>query len=132
MRSATALAEAEAALAAAQADQAAYRSQLPQLIAAAEADVKAAQAQQAGAAAGRDHKAEIVDAEAALAQAQFNQQRAQTSLDMMYEYNRDRRHSVRQSATGLRERGQGHAGRRGAPESVEVRIAQRPRHGRAD
>ena len=70
------------------ADQAAYRSQLPQLIAAAEADVKAAQAQQAGAAAGRDHQAEIVDAEAALAQAQFNQQRVETSLDMLYEYKR--------------------------------------------
>jgi HlyD family secretion protein len=83
-----ALAEAEAALAAAQANQAAYRSQLPQLIAAAAADVKAAQAQQAGAAAGRDHQAEIVDAEAALAQAQFNQQRYQTSVDIMYEYNR--------------------------------------------
>jgi HlyD family secretion protein len=83
-----ALAEAEAAHAAAQADQAAYRSQLPQLIAAAEADVKAAQAQRAGAATERDRQAEIVDAETALAQAQFNQQRAQTSLDMLYEYKR--------------------------------------------
>jgi multidrug resistance efflux pump len=83
-----ALAEAEAALAVAKANQAAYQSELPQLIAAAEADVKAAQAEQAGAAAGRDHQAEIVDAEAELAQAQFNQQRAQTSLDIMYEYNR--------------------------------------------
>ena len=83
-----ALAEAEAALATAKANQAAYQSQLPQMIAAAEADVKDAQAQQAGAAAGRDHQAEIVDAEAALAQAQFNQQRYQTSVDIMYEYNR--------------------------------------------
>jgi multidrug resistance efflux pump len=83
-----AVAEAEAALAAAQAAQAAYRTQLPQLIAGAQADIQAAQAQQSGAAAGRDHQAEIVDAEAALAQAQFNQQRAQTSLDMLYEYNR--------------------------------------------
>jgi HlyD family secretion protein len=83
-----AVTEADAALAAAQAAQAAYRTQLPQLIAGAQADIKAAQAQQSGAAAGRDHKAEIVDAEAVLAQAQFNQQRAQTSLDMLYEYNR--------------------------------------------
>jgi HlyD family secretion protein len=83
-----ALAEAEAALATAKANQAAYRSQLPQLIAAAEADLKAAQAQQAGAVAGRDHQAEIVEAEAALAQAQFSQQRAQTSLDILYEYKR--------------------------------------------
>jgi len=83
-----ALAEAEAALAVAQAGQAAYRSQLPQLIAAAQADIKAAQAQQSGAAAGRDHAAEIVEAEAALAQAKYGQQQAQTALDMMYEYNK--------------------------------------------
>src|SRR5512143_1373031 len=81
-----ALAEAEAALVAAKANQAAYRSQLPQLIAAAEAEVKAAQAQQAGASASRDHQAEIVEAEAALAQARYVQQQAQTGLDMMYEY----------------------------------------------
>ena len=83
-----ALAETEAALAAAKANQAAYQAQRPQLIAAAEADVKAAQAQQAGAAAGRDRRAEIIDAESALAQAQFSQQRAQTSLDVLYEYNK--------------------------------------------
>src|SRR3972149_5821691 len=57
-----ALAEAEAALAVAKASQAAYRSQLPQLIAAAEAEVKAAQAQQAGAAAGRDRQGGGVEA----------------------------------------------------------------------
>jgi len=81
-----ALTEAEAALAAAKAGQAAYRVQLPQLIAGAQAEIKAAQAQQSGAAAGRDHKAEIVEAEAALAQAKFMLQQAQTGLDMMYEY----------------------------------------------
>ena len=81
-----ALAEAEAALAAAQANQTAYRAQLPQLIAGAEADVKSAQAQQAGAAAGRDLQAEIVDAESALAQAKYAQQQAQTALDTMYQY----------------------------------------------
>ncbi len=78
--------EAEAALAAAQAGQAAYRAQLPQLIAGAQAEIKAAQAQQSGAVAGRDRKAEIVEAEAALAQAKFMQQQAQTGLDTMYEY----------------------------------------------
>ena len=83
-----ALLEAEAALATAQAAQAAYRSQLPQLVAAAQADIQAAQAQQSGAAAGRDHSAEIVDAEAALAQAKYVQQQAQTAVDVMYEYNK--------------------------------------------
>ena len=83
-----AITEAEAALAAAKAGQAAYRAQLPQLIAGAQAEIKAAQAQQSGAAAGRDRKAEIVEAEAALAQAKYMQQQAQTGLDMMYEYNK--------------------------------------------
>jgi HlyD family secretion protein len=83
-----ALTEAEAALAAAQAGQASYRSQLPQLVAAAQADIQAAQAQQSGAAAGRDRSAEIVQAEAALAQAKYVQQQAQTAVDMLYEYNK--------------------------------------------
>ena len=83
-----ALAEAEAVLSAAQAGQAAYRSQLPQLIAGAQADVKAAQAQQSGAVAGRNHQAEIVEAEAALVQAKYMQQQAQTVVDMMYGYNK--------------------------------------------
>ncbi len=83
-----ALAEAEANLAAAQAGQANYRAQLPELIAAAQADVKDAQAQRAGAAAGRDHQADIVDAESALVLARYTQQQFQTSVDMMYEFNR--------------------------------------------
>ena len=83
-----ALAEAQAALASAKAGQAAYRTQLPQLIAAAQADIKAAQAEQAGAAAGRDHQAEIVDAEAALAQARYSQQQAQTVVDLLRQYNK--------------------------------------------
>jgi HlyD family secretion protein len=83
-----AMTEAEAALATAKAGQAAYRTQLPQLIAGAQAEIKAAQAQQSGAVAGRDHKAEIVEAEAALAQAKYVRQQAQTGLDMMYEYNK--------------------------------------------
>jgi HlyD family secretion protein len=84
-----ALAEAEAALATAKANQAAYRSQLPQLIAAAEADVKAAQAQQAGASATRDHRAEIIDAEAALAQARYAQTQIETSMNLMRKYKLD-------------------------------------------
>jgi HlyD family secretion protein len=84
-----ALAEAEAALATAKANQAAYRSQLPQLIAAAEAEVKATQAQQAGASASRDHRAEIVDAEAALALARYAQTQIETSLNLMREYELD-------------------------------------------
>jgi HlyD family secretion protein len=83
-----ALAEAEAALATAKANQAAYRSQLPQLIAAAEAEIKAAQAQQAGAAVGRNRQAEIVEAEAALAQARYAQQQAQRALDILYEFDK--------------------------------------------
>jgi HlyD family secretion protein len=84
-----ALAEAEAALATIKANQAVYRSQLPQLIAAAEAEVKAAQAQQAGASASRDHRAEIVDAEAALAQARYAQTQIETSMNIMREYEKD-------------------------------------------
>jgi multidrug efflux pump subunit AcrA (membrane-fusion protein) len=83
-----ALTEAEAVLATAKAGQAAYRTQLPQLLAGAQAEIKVAQAQQSGAAAGRDHQAEIVEAEAALAQAKYLRQQAQTGLDMMYEYNK--------------------------------------------
>ncbi len=84
-----ALAEAQAALAVAQANQAAYHLQLPQLIAAAEADIKAAQAQQAGAAAGRDHQAELVDAQAALTQAQYAQTQLETTMNIMREYQKD-------------------------------------------
>ncbi|CAG0928852.1 Type I secretion system membrane fusion protein PrsE [Thermoflexales bacterium] len=84
-----ALAEAEAALAAVKANQAAYRSQLPQLIAAAEAEVKAAQAQQAGASAGRDHQADLVEAETAVVQARYAQTQIETSMNMMREYEVD-------------------------------------------
>jgi HlyD family secretion protein len=85
-----ALAEAEAALAAAKANQAAYRSQLPQLIAASEAEVKVAQAQQAGAAAGRDRRAEIIEAETALTQARYAQTQIETSMNIMREYEKDK------------------------------------------
>jgi multidrug resistance efflux pump len=85
-----ALAEAEAALAAAKADQAAYRTQLPQLVSAAEADVKAAQAQQAGAAAGRNRQADIVEAQTALDQARYAQTQIETTMNILREYNKAR------------------------------------------
>ena len=84
-----ALIEAEAALAAAKANQASYRSQLPQLIAAAEAEIKAAQAQQSGAAAGRDRRADLVEAEAALKQARYAQTQLETTMNVMREYKKD-------------------------------------------
>jgi multidrug efflux pump subunit AcrA (membrane-fusion protein) len=84
-----ALAEAEAGLATAKANQAAYRTQLPQLIAAAEADVKAAQAQQVDASASRDHRAEITDAEASVTQARYAQTQLETSMNIMREYKKD-------------------------------------------
>ena len=84
-----ALAEAEAGLVTAKANQAAYRAQLPQLIAAAEADVKAAQAQQVDASASRDHRAEITDAEASVTQARYAQTQLETSMNIMREYKKD-------------------------------------------
>ena len=83
-----ALAEAQAALAVAQAKQAAYRTQLPQLIAAMQAELQGAQAQQADAAASRDRQADIIDAESALAQAQYAQQGTDSMVNLLYEYNR--------------------------------------------
>ncbi len=84
-----ALAEAQAALAVAKANQTAYRTQLPQLISAAEADVKAAQSQQAGAAAGRSPQADIVEAQMALDQARYAQTQFETTMNILREYNRD-------------------------------------------
>jgi HlyD family secretion protein len=54
----------------------------------ADAEVKAAQAQQLHASANRDNQAAILEAEAALAQAQYNQQQIQTALDQLYGYDR--------------------------------------------
>ncbi len=84
-----ALTEAQAALAVAKANQTAYRTQLPQLIAGAEAEIKAAQAQQAGAAAGLDQQAEIIDANSALAQARYAQTQIETTMNILREYNKD-------------------------------------------
>jgi len=76
-----AVAQAEAGLAVARANQAQYLDQLPQQIAAAEAEVKSAQAQIASASAKRDNTAALIEAEAALAQANYDQQQAQTIYD---------------------------------------------------
>jgi HlyD family secretion protein len=80
-----AVAQAEAALAVAQANLAKYQNDLPQQIAAAEAEIKAATAQIAAGAAQRDRSVELTQAEAALAQAVYAQQQAQTAYDRILE-----------------------------------------------
>jgi HlyD family secretion protein len=74
-----AAAQAEAGLAVAQANAAL----LPQQIADAQAQVRAAQAQLAGASVQRDDSAELISAQAALAQALYDQQQAQTAYDQL-------------------------------------------------
>ncbi|HSD83315.1 MAG TPA: biotin/lipoyl-binding protein, partial [Anaerolineae bacterium] len=81
-----AVAQAEAALAVAQANLAQYQNDLPQQIAAAEAQIKAANAQIAAGAAQRDRRVELTQAEAALAQAVYAQQQAQTAYDKVLEF----------------------------------------------
>jgi HlyD family secretion protein len=81
------IAQAEAGVAAAQANEAKYKEQLPQLIAAAEADVRSAQAQVASASARRSNQAEIAAAEAALTQAQVNEKQAQDAHDHIIKTN---------------------------------------------
>ncbi len=73
-----AVAQAEAALAVAQANLAKYQNDLPQQIAATEAQIKTATAQ-------RDRGVQLTQAEAALAQAVFAQQQAQTAYDRVIE-----------------------------------------------
>ncbi|HLF25444.1 MAG TPA: HlyD family efflux transporter periplasmic adaptor subunit [Anaerolineae bacterium] len=80
-----AVAQAEAGLRVAAANQAKYLDILPQQIAAAEAEVRSAQAEIAAAAARRDNSAAVIEAEAALAQAKFAQQQAQTAYDRIIE-----------------------------------------------
>jgi multidrug efflux pump subunit AcrA (membrane-fusion protein) len=80
-----AVAQAEAALALAQANLAKYQNDLPQQIAAAEAQIKTANAQIAAGAAQRDRSVQMTQAEAALAQAVFAQQQAQTAYDRVIE-----------------------------------------------
>lgn len=84
-----ALAEAEAALTVVQAGQANYRASLAVQIAAAEAELAAARAQAASSAAGRNHSASIVELQARLAQARYQQQQLQTALDQLGLYDRD-------------------------------------------
>jgi multidrug resistance efflux pump len=81
-----AVAQAEAALAVAQANLAQYQNDLPQQIAAAEAQIKTANAQIAAGAAQRDRSVELTQAEAALAQAVYAQQQAQTAYDRVLEF----------------------------------------------
>jgi len=73
----SAVAHAEAGVAAAKASEAKYIEQLPQQIAAAEAEIVGAQAAMAGTAAQRNDPAAIAGAEAALIQAQVKQQAAE-------------------------------------------------------
>jgi len=82
----TAVAQAEAGLAVARANEAKYKDTLPQQIASAEAEVRSAQAQIAAASARRDNQAALIEAEAALAQAQYAQQQAQTVYDQIIKF----------------------------------------------
>ncbi len=81
-----AVAQAEAGLAVAKANQSKYLDGLPQQIVAAEAEVRSAQAQLAAASAKRDNDAALIEAEAALAQARYDQQQAQTVYDRIIEF----------------------------------------------
>jgi HlyD family secretion protein len=102
----TSLAEAEAALAVIKANQANYRSSLPQQVAAAEAEIKAAQSQAAGAAAGRNNTASIKDLESRLAQLKYQLQQLNTGLDQMYVYQREnssRANDLRQQIDGVKQ-----------------------------
>ena len=82
-----AVARAEAGLAAAKANEAKYKEQLPEQIAAAEADVQSAQAQIASATAKRDTAASIAAAESALTQAQVNQRQAEDAYKKVIDKN---------------------------------------------
>jgi multidrug efflux pump subunit AcrA (membrane-fusion protein) len=82
-----AIAQAEAGVAAAKANEAKYQEQLPQQIAAAQADIQSAQAQIAAASARRSNQAEIAAAEAALTQAQVAEKQQQDAYDHLIETN---------------------------------------------
>lgn len=77
-----AVAQAEAALVLAKANQ----STLPQQIADAQAAVQSAQAQLATASANHNSSADLINAEAALAQAKYAQQQADTAHNKLLEY----------------------------------------------
>ena len=80
--------QAQTGVEAAQAAQANRKMQLPKLIAQAEATLKAAQAKQLAASAGGDNQAAVLEAQSALAQAQYTQQQFETALDQLYVYDR--------------------------------------------
>ena len=83
----SAVARAEAGVAAAIASEAKYKEGLPQQLAAAESDVQAAQAQIAAAQAKRNNSAEIASAEAALKQAQLDQKAAEDAYKNILDKN---------------------------------------------
>jgi multidrug resistance efflux pump len=78
--------QAQAGLEAAQAAQANYKMQLPKLIAQAAAALKTAQAKQLSLSAGSNTQAAVLDAQSALAQAQYFQQQLETAMDQLYVY----------------------------------------------
>ncbi|HET7375736.1 MAG TPA: biotin/lipoyl-binding protein, partial [Anaerolineae bacterium] len=80
--------QAQTGVEAAQAVQANRKMQLPKLIAQAEATLKAAQAKQLAASAGGDNQAALLEAQSALAQAQYTQQQFETAIDQLYVYDR--------------------------------------------
>lgn len=84
----SAIARAEAGVAAAQAGEAKYREQLPQQIAAADAEIRSAQAQIAGASARRNNAAEVAAAEAALSQARLDLKAAEDDYQDVLDKNK--------------------------------------------
>ncbi|CAG0980682.1 partial Multidrug resistance protein MdtN, partial [Gammaproteobacteria bacterium] len=83
----TAIARAEAGVAAARASEAKYKEGLPQQIASAESDVQAAQAQIVAANARRNNSADIASAEADLKQAQLDQKAAEDAYKKILDKN---------------------------------------------
>jgi multidrug resistance efflux pump len=83
----TAIARAEAGVAAARASEAKYKEGLPQQIASAESDVQAAQAQIATANAKRNNSADVASAEVALKQAQLDQKAAEDAYKKILDKN---------------------------------------------
>jgi HlyD family secretion protein len=84
-----AVAQAQAGVEVAQAAQTNYRMQLPKLIAQAEAALQAAQAKQLSTSVSGNNQAAILDAQSALAEAQYTQQQLETAMDQLYVYDRE-------------------------------------------
>jgi multidrug efflux pump subunit AcrA (membrane-fusion protein) len=101
-----AVAQAQAAVEVAQAAQSNYKMQLPKLIAQAGAALKAAQAKQLSLSAGNNTQAAVLDAQSALAQAQYLQQQLETAMDQLYVYkleNSSRANDLRLQVQSARE-----------------------------